>query len=61
MSVKKPIVLMYHGIVGHFSKIPSGREEGAEIYDLPHQRFFEQMRHSKENGERIEPLRRNGS
>lgn len=53
---KSPIILMYHGIVGHFPRIPRGREEGAEIYDLDYRKFQEQMNYLKENGYKVVTL-----
>ena len=46
----RPLVLMYHGICDSASLAPPQREAGAELYDLPLQKFSEQMAHLKTGG-----------
>lgn len=45
-----PIILMYHGIKTNSESIPEGREVGAELYDLPLDRFESQMNWLSANG-----------
>ncbi len=54
--IKQPLVLMYHGILGHIPRVPKGREEGADIYDLSYLKFREQMKYLKENGYKVVTL-----
>jgi len=56
MSNNQPIVLMYHGIIGHIPRVPAGREEGADIYDVGVQKFREQMQYLKEHGYKVVTL-----
>ena len=39
----QPIVFMYHGIIKEDAEIPPHREAGAQFYDVPLKRFYEQM------------------
>lgn len=47
---------MYHGIIGHIPRVPSGREEGADIYDVDVQKFREQMRYLKDHDYKVVTL-----
>ena len=49
MNASNPIVLMYHAIKSARASFPMEREVGAELYDVSHQDFNQQMEFLKSN------------
>jgi len=48
-SPERKVVFMYHGIVQDLSSVPANREKGALLYDVPVQKFRDQMAFLKNN------------
>ena len=42
-SHSQPLALMFHGIVGKKTTVPEWREVGAELYDVPREKFVHMM------------------
>ena len=47
--MNEAIILMYHGTPSVESRLPAGREPGAEIYDVPLVNFSQQMKYLQES------------
>jgi peptidoglycan/xylan/chitin deacetylase (PgdA/CDA1 family) len=46
---EKPLILMYHGVTNNALSVPTGREIGAELYDVSLDKFKAQMSWLKDN------------
>ncbi len=58
--MRKPVVLMYHAVVGPETVCPDDRENGARLYDVPEASFRRQMEKIKSMGLRIGLLDESG-